>query len=378
MHKWLNDENVRKQIFIYTLTGVLVLLAWFLLAHFSRILSFLKEFFRVIMPFLWGALISLLMMPLSNRIEKWIGDRLSPKKKRAVSAIVSVLFLLVCVIVVIVIIVPQLVTSFAVLSKNVNDFLSNSQGFSELLEKQFHLSKEMIEMINSYSRELLSAIMSTVNSTVPKIVSIFSNTVTAIVNFFIGFIVAIYILLDRENLIGGFRRFFLVILPDKQYASAKRVVHMTMEKLGKFFSGKLIDSLIIGLICFLAMLVLRLDYPVLISVVIGVTNIIPFFGPFIGALPSSLILLINDPWDAVIFLIMILVLQQLDGNIIGPRILGDSVGLSSIWIMFAIIVGGNYFGFYGMLFGVPVFAVIYYLIKYYVDSQIEERSKNES
>ena len=122
------------------------------------------------------------------------------------------------------------------------------------------------------------------------------------------------------------------------------------------------------------MSILRLEYSVLISVVIAVTNIIPFFGPLIGAVPCALILLIVNPTHCLIFLVMVLILQQIDGNIIGPRILGDSVGLSSLWIMFAIIVGGSYFGFYGMLFGVPVFAVIYYLLKYYADNKPEERS----
>ena len=133
----------------------------------------------------------------------------------------------------------------------------------------------------------------------------------------------------------------------------------TNLQFGKFINGKLIDSLIIGIICFIFMTIFRWDYALLISCIIGVTNIIPFFGPFIGAIPSILLLLIVDPMQALYFTIFILVLQQVDGSIIGPKILGETTGLSSFWVMFAILVGGGLFGFAGMILGIPIFAVIY-------------------
>ena len=139
----------------------------------------------------------------------------------------------------------------------------------------------------------------------------------------------------------------------------------------KFFEGKLLDSLIIGIICFIFMILFRMEYSLLVAVIIGLTNIIPFFGPFIGAVPSIFILLIISPLQALIFAVFILVLQQVDGNIIGPRIIGDSVGLSSLWIMFAIIVGGAYFGVAGMILGVPVFSVIYTLLRDFVNKRLE-------
>ena len=140
-----------------------------------------------------------------------------------------------------------------------------------------------------------------------------------------------------------------------------------------FISGKIIDSLIIGTICFIGMHILGLPYVILISVIVGVTNIIPFFGPFIGAIPSTIIMLTVDPIKALYFVIFILILQQLDGNVIGPKILGDSTGLPSFWVMFAIIVGGGMFGFVGMIVGIPAFAVIYTYVTRYVNHRLKSK-----
>ena len=161
------------------------------------------------------------------------------------------------------------------------------------------------------------------------------------------------------------------ILPHDVYAFIKHVCTLMVFNLYKFFEGKLLDSLIIGIICFIFMALFRMEYSLLVAVIIGLTNIIPFFGPFIGAVPSIFILLIISPLQALIFAVFILILQQVDGNIIGPRIIGDSVGLSSLWIMFAIIVGGAYFGVAGMILGVPVFSVIYTLLRDFVNKRLE-------
>ena len=190
-------------------------------------------------------------------------------------------------------------------------------------------------------------------------------------NFIIGFIVALYVLMDREHLLNIVKRTSRAILPHDVYAFIKRVCSLMVFNLYKFFEGKLLDSLIIGIICFIFMALFRMEYSLLVAVIIGLTNIIPFFGPFIGAVPSIFILLIISPLQALIFAVFILILQQVDGNIIGPRIIGDSVGLSSLWIMFAIIVGGAYFGVAGMILGVPVFSVIYTLLRDFVNKRLE-------
>ena len=156
------------------------------------------------------------------------------------------------------------------------------------------------------------------------------------------------------------KKLILSISRDRVAEEIFNFLNFANKTFGGFISGKIIDSIIIGFICFGAMNVMGLPYPVLISTIIGVTNIIPFFGPFIGAIPSVVIIAIASPIQALYFLIMVVVLQQVDGNIIGPAILGNSTGLASFWVMFSIIVGGGLFGFIGMILGVPVFAIIYY------------------
>ena len=189
------------------------------------------------------------------------------------------------------------------------------------------------------------------------------NVVVVLKNVVIGLIVSIYVLMEKERFEGQAKKIAFAILPIKQANTLIQIVHKVDQIFGGFIIGKIIDSIIIGIICFIGCSILRMPYTLLVSVLIGITNIIPFFGPFIGAIPCLIIVTITDPLHGLYLLIFILVLQQVDGNIIGPKILGDSTGLSSFWVIFAIMVGSGLFGFAGMLCGVPTFAVIYYLIQ---------------
>ena len=150
-------------------------------------------------------------------------------------------------------------------------------------------------------------------------------------------------------------------------------LHRSSDTFGKFLSGKILDSLIIGILTFVILTIFKMPYTLLVSVIVGITNIIPFFGPFIGAIPSVIIILFVSPIKALWFLLIILVIQQIDGNIIGPKILGDSIGISAFWILFSILVAGKFLGLVGMVIGVPLFAVIYSIIKEVVESQLDKK-----
>ncbi len=189
------------------------------------------------------------------------------------------------------------------------------------------------------------------------------STARQILNILIALVIAFYILSDKEHLISQYKRVLYAILPNKIADGSIGIGRKAHKIFGGFINGKLLDSLIIGLICFVFMIVFRFDYAVLISVLIGITNIIPFFGPFIGAIPSIIFLIIKDPSQALWFTIFILILQQIDGNIIGPKIIGDTIGLSSFWVIFSILVMNGLLGPVGMFIGVPLFTVIYTLIK---------------
>jgi predicted PurR-regulated permease PerM len=193
------------------------------------------------------------------------------------------------------------------------------------------------------------------------------NVIRTIFNVIVGFIVSVYVLMTKETFIGQLKKIIYAIFRPKYGNVVMEVIHKADDVFGGFFIGKIIDSLIIGCLCFVGMYILRMPYTVLISVIIGVTNIIPIFGPYIGAIPSAILIFLVNPVKGIYFIIFVLILQQVDGNIIGPKILGDTTGLSPFWVIFAILLFGGSFGVAGMLFGVPVFAVIYYVIKRIVE-----------
>ena len=199
------------------------------------------------------------------------------------------------------------------------------------------------------------------------------NIVSEILNALIGIIISIYVLFSKEQFASQCKKGVYAIFKPSH---ANMILHLTIksnEIFGGFIIGKIIDSIIIGVLCFISLSVLNMPYTLLVSVIVGVTNVIPFFGPYIGAIPSAILIMLSDPKMGIYFIIFILILQQLDGNIIGPKILGDSTGLSAFWVVFAILLGGGLFGFVGMILGVPTFAVIYYIVNMLVNHRLEKK-----
>ena len=199
-----------------------------------------------------------------------------------------------------------------------------------------------------------------------------------IFNALIGIIVSIYILYSKEMFGKQGKKITYAVLNARHANIVLHVMQKANEIFGGFLIGKIIDSAIIGLLCFFGLTLLNMPYTLLVSVIVGVTNVIPFFGPYIGAIPSAVLILLADPIKGVYFLVFILVLQQLDGNFIGPKILGSSTGLSSFWVIFAILLGGGMFGFIGMLLGVPSFAVIYYIVQMVVNGKLHKKNLPEA
>ena len=184
---------------------------------------------------------------------------------------------------------------------------------------------------------------------------------------------SIYMLAGKGRLVPQLKKMLYAVLPKRKADQFLEICSHANQVFVGFINGKLIDSAIIGVLCFILCLILRIPYPVLVAIVVGVTNIIPFFGPIVGAIPCLMILVIVDPWAALRFLILVIALQQFDGNILGPKILGDSTGLSAIWVLVAIVVGGGLFGFPGMVLGVPTFAVLYDLVRQWVNKRLVKK-----
>lgn len=377
MNKFINDADEKKSIRILTTSGILIALFVVLLFKLPDVKGFIANLFKVLSPFIWGILFAIITNNLARYIETHLPEKWPFKTRRFIGALVSVLVLVVTMILVVYLLMPKLIASISSLSTLVTNFTSNSSDWIKRLQKNVHLSNDVVVKIYEYSNQAVTALWNAAKDFVPNILTSTITAISSVGNFVIGFIVCLYILIDKQKIAINVKRMGLAFFNAKQYKKGRTIMYLALDKFTKFFSGKVLDSLIIGILCFISMLFINKEYAALISVIVGITNIIPFFGPFIGAVPCALLLLIVEPLDCLIFVIMIIILQQVDGNIIGPAILGDSVGLSSLWIMFAILVGGAYFGFFGMLLGVPVVAVIYYVIKEYVDEKLEEKGIDE-
>ena len=346
----------------------------------------------VLQPILIGAVMGYLFNPLMRRIDEGCCDLILPKVKkkekvrhmiRTVSSILTVLIFLTVFGLIIYMIVPALIESIVnlvnTMSANVENFIAWYEQLSVpgkgsgAWESYLLMAAEAIE--NWFDHTLMPQLQDFAQwrDYLTSITVSAINVVVVLKNVVIGLIVSVYVLMEKERFEGQAKKITFAVLPIKQANALIQIVHKVDQIFGGFIIGKIIDSIIIGIICFIGCSILRMPYTLLISVIIGVTNVIPFFGPLIGAIPCLIIVTITDPLHGLYLLIFVLVLQQVDGNIIGPKILGESTGLSSFWVIFAIMVGSGLFGFTGMLFGVPTFAVIYYLIQRLVAYLLKRR-----
>ena len=354
-----------------------------ILSYFGHILGLIQTLFGIFSPFLIGIAVAFLLNAPLRRLEALFSRVFNKKKKhprlcRALGVLCCYAVLLGGVTAFFLLLVPQLVQSIRSIYLFVRSFLSvNNQKINEFLMNFNFLSYEGENPVVLWEN--------VVNQTGAYVRVVAENTVqlagsisSIVYQLFIGLIASIYLLLEKDVLAVQSKKLCYALLPRQSCETliywARRGNHICSG----FLAGKLIDSLIIGILCYIGMNLFRIEYPLLISVIIGVTNILPFFGPFIGAVPSILILLIINPYSALWFTIFVLVLQQIDGNILGPYILGDSVGISPLWIMFAIIVGSGLFGFMGMLLSVPVFALIYAIMGTITDGQLRRRGLRTS
>ena len=373
MNKLDKHSELKEKTFPYIFAGCAIVLFYFLLANISYISSTFKRLLTILSPFVWGCGFAYLMWLMADWMEKTFLKKLSYKKKRILSSFLSLLAFLLIVSSFFFVIIPQLISSIMQIYTRVSENSGNLLEFVEMLADKFSLSEDFYADLNGFVNDLLANVLTFVKERGPAIFSSAVDSAKGFMNIIIGLVVALYILLDRDHLKGTASNVFRAYLNESQYDYLCHALSLTNNKISNFISGKLWDSLIIGVICFVVMNILGMEYSLLISFIVGITNIIPFFGPFIGAIPSIFILLIVSPIHALEFMIWILILQQIDGNIIGPKILGGSVGLSSLWIMFAILVGGGYFGVLGMVLGVPLFAAFYFLFRDHIHTKLKEK-----
>lgn len=354
----------------------LSILFFFLIYRFQGFGDAISKLTGILMPFIYGAVIAYLLKPVCNCVENFL-RRLLPEKMgtaaNMLAVTISLLFGILVVYALIMMIVPQLITSVTTLyytaRNNLNDFvdwashqeiIASNQKLLDFIETSYDNLQDTLD--NLVRTKLVPSMQSLLSGAALGVMSF----VTFLKNIVIGLIVSVYLLASRKKF-GQQGKLILYSLVKPRWANLiMEEIRYADRMFGGFINGKILDSAIIGVLCYIACLIFKFPSALLVSVIIGVTNVIPFFGPFIGAIPATLLILIQNPIKALWFVLFVLVLQQVDGNIIGPKILGNTTGLSSFWVLFAILLFGGLWGFVGMIIGVPLFAVIYDVLKKFV------------
>ena len=328
-------------------------------------------FIGIVSPFAGGIVIAYVLDPMV----KFFHTKLFKEKKKTRGFAILLAYLVAILLLVLLawLVIPQIVDSIAMLFTNFPSYIQSIQDMLGMVQERFGVDLSSATKVLDDSEAMVKEIYSMASAAMPQIVASIGSVASNFVAIFTSIAASIYMLADKEHLLHQLRTLAHAFLPEKAAENTLRICHYANVNFTGFFVGKIIDSAIIGVITFVAMAILRLDFALLISVFIGITNIIPVFGPFIGAIPSIFILLLVDPIQAVIFGVLILVIQQVDGNFIGPKILGSSIGISALWILFSIVVGGDLFGLVGMVVGVPLFATFYGLAQEFVHYMLDKR-----
>ena len=377
------------------ITGAAVLAFGFAILYIlnqsKNIAEGIRIIFNILKPFFYGALIAYILAPMCNKMDarflKWFpnASEKQQKKLKFLSIAIAIICAVTAVVLLIILILPQVWDSTIRLIRILPARLAYC---NRLIDKVLQDQPELQSYFNHFSSQIessLNDILSANSSMMQTIQGIINNITVQLIevlsvfkNMFLGFLIAVYLLASRK-LFGAQAKLLLYgVFPNKWAELIEEEVRYTDKMFNGFFVGKIIDSAIIGLICFAGTTILGFESAAFISVVIGVTNIIPFFGPFIGAIPCALLLLLGThPWDALYFLIFIVILQQIDGNIIGPKILGNTTGVSSFWVLFSILLFGGLWGIVGMVIAVPLFGVIYDIIRKLVNRGLRRNQQEE-
>ena len=350
------------------------------------LLTFIKKMLHILKPVIYGFALAYLLAPIVNFFDR-IFKRADKKGKhptlvRAASILATWAIAGLLVYGLLNILIPQLVTSIQTLVANIEGYYNTIYNWVlGLMEDYPDVSDWLIKRANSYYNELIKILKSIIPQAQAAL-AVVTGGILSVLNFFldllVGIIVSVYLLATKELFARHSRKFLYCLTNETQYFAALRGAATVDKIFSGFVRGKLLDSLIIGILCFIGATLLKIPYAPLISGFVGVTNVIPFFGPFLGAIPSALLILLADPLKCLYFVLFVLVLQQFDGNILGPKILGDSTGLSSFWVIVAILVGGGFGGVLGMFLGVPVFACIYALVTFLVKRRMNALDPDEA
>ena len=385
----LERRQFRKRLGSYVFAACVVILFYFLLRNGRSVSMALDHFNKVIQPIFIGFVMAFLMNPMMGFFEKRfqkIFTRVcktevgAKKGNRALSTILALIIFVGILVFIVGSIVPNLISTIIYLANHIEEQIAAVLDWCNVITKGNYeeaLMKAKDNNIGDLVDQGLAFVDQYIDYDETDMMSMVTTSVLSVgkfvVNIIIGMFVSVYVLLSKETFKAQTKKLVCGIFAPKYSNIILEISRKSGDIFYGFIIGKIIDSAIIGAICYIGCLIMSMPYPVLVSVIVGVTNIVPVFGPYIGAVPTVIIIFLTEPMKGIYFLIFILILQQIDGNVIGPKILGDSTGISSFWVVFAVVVGAGFFGVGGMIVAVPIVAIIYYIISRVSDYLVEKR-----
>lgn len=385
-------KNIQNKYLSWGLTALGVIAAaivfYFIVLRLDKILWVIGQIFVILKPLIYGLVIAFLLTQsynfLDRRLIKLLSKKIDDKDKvkkisKIVSIVVSILVMLLFLFLILYILIPKLIINILAIIEALPDSMDNIElWLRNILKTNSTLENIVLGAVNNSSNSILTWISTGVLPTFENIFSSFTTGLNDMYiflrDFLIGIIFSVYIVINKKSFLAHTKKVTYALLGVKNGNALLEGARYSYRIFNGFIKGKLLTSIGLAIVCYLLMIMFGMPYALLISIIVGITNIIPFFGPFIGWIPGVIILLLNSPIQALYFSIIILVLQQIEGNIIAPKVVSNKTGLSSFGVLFSIVVFGNLFGFVGMIIGVPIFAIIYHFLSYYLKKYLEKKN----
>ena len=372
-------EKNKKTIIELTIFTVVIIFAF---VNIEALWSFITYIIKIFMPFIIGVMIAFVLNVLLNVVENKLFKKLNEKNgkvwkkiKRPTSLITTFIIIIALIAFILGLLIPQLQNTATIFTENFDSYKKES---IKILDK-IGIDDKDIKVLNKNIEKIKGEVTSYVGDNKQEIVQttfgVASSVVGTITSLVLGIVFAIYILLKKEDLARQSRKVLKAYFPEKKEKRIREIANLSNKTFGNFISGQCLEALIIGVLCFIGMFILQIPYASTISVLVGFTALIPVFGAFIGTVIGAFLILMVDPTKAIIFIIFILILQQLEGNLIYPKVVGKSVGLPGIWVMVAVTVGASIAGVLGMLLSVPICSVLYSILKTDVNNRIDQKNK---
>lgn len=372
-------KEMKDKIIVGMIIASFSLFLYYVLMNLETVSAFFDNVTNVMFPFIFGFALAFLLNPIMLFFEEKVFKNWNckAKLKRLISMFIALFIAIVVVGFLVMMIVPAIIESVSDLLSHSEEYIASFTGYVVKLFETFNLDSSMVDTwITQFVGEgnaMLEKFGTFFSELIPKLISTSYGVIRTLLNILFGICAAMYLLMDKELFLGMANKANYAIFPQHVARYFKSLGTVIRDVFYDFIVGKAIDSAIIGVLCYIGLLMLDIEYPILFSVIVGFTNMIPVFGPFIGAVPGGIILLIINPMHSLVFCLFILALQQFDGNILGPMVLGDKLGLPSFFILLSVTLGGAFFGIPGMFIGVPTFAVLYYGISGYMEMRLSEK-----